>query len=257
MYWGGCGYVVNDRVKMKDTTSVRALERGLQILMCFQAAPSSLSHSEIVIKTGLSASTVSRLLSSLVACGFLQKKQDRRYSLGDQLIKLAESNKSSFDLRRVAYPFLESLRDIFDETASLYIVQNDMRVCLESVQSRQALRRTVEAGEVLPLSQGAVGYVLLAWQSYTKRQKVIAHIPHVSEIDLSKIRQDGYMINDGVHEAGVFAIAAPLFNSHGQCVAAIALSGPSTRLERAELAELINAIKSSANSISQMLGLKI
>lgn len=234
-------------------SSVRSLHRGLQIMACFQDGESPLSLSQIAKRTGISGSTASRLLNTLVACNFLQKNADKKYTLGDLVFKLADLNKPFVDLRQIAFPFLENMRNIFDETVSLYVARNDVRVCLESVQSRQPLRRTVETGEVLPLTQGAVGYMLLAWQSYTKRQKIIADHSDITEMDLSKIRQEGYVINNEVHEPGVFAIAAPIMNYHGQCVAAIALSGPSSRLGRAEISELITSIVATANNISAVL----
>ncbi len=146
------------------------------------------------------------------------------------------------------------MRDMFDETASLYIARKDMRVCIESVQSHQALRRTVEAGELLPMTQGAVGYVLLAWQPYITRKNIIASHSELSEEQLSIIRQEGYCLNDGLHEPGVIAVAAPIFNSHGQCVASMAISGPSIRLGRAATSELIKAIKFNSQAVSQLLG---
>lgn len=239
-----------------STFSVRALERGLQILACFGKPRQMLTLSEISEQTGLSASTVSRLLTTLVAQGFLNKDPAKKYSLGDQMFKLTEEHESKTDLRHLAYPFLENMRDMFDETASLYISRKDMRVCVESVQSRQALRRTVEAGEVLPITQGAVGYVLLAWQPYIKRSEIVAGHSDISEEELSTIRQEGYFINDGIHEPGVLAIAAPIFNNRGQCIAGIALSGPSARLGRASTPELVKAIKVNAQAISQLLGYK-
>lgn len=236
--------------------SVRALDRGLHILTCFGNPTQNLTLTEVKEQTGLSVSTVSRLLATLVAQGFLSKDADKKYALGDQIFKLAEKHDSRIDLRQLAYPFLENMRNMFDETASLYVAQKGMRVCVESIQSHQALRRTVEAGEILPITQGAVGYALLAWQPYIKRCKIIASHRGISEEELSTIRQEGYVINDGVHEPGVLAIAAPILNDRGECVAGIAMSGPSTRLGRASTPELIKVIKANAQAISQRLGYK-
>lgn len=242
---------------MVKDLSVRALERGLQILSCFNSAQQHFSLTDICHSTGLSASTASRLLVTLVAQGFLYKDEGKKYTLGDQLIKLMEFQGTKTDLRHIAYPFLENMRDMFDETASLYIVaRNNMRVCVESVQSRQALRRTVETGEVLPITQGAIGYVLLASQPYAIRQEIIADHPELSAELLSSIRQEGFAINDGLHEQGVLAVAAPIFNSHGQCIAGIALSGPSGRMGRTAITELIRVVKLNSYSISKLLGFK-
>ncbi|OMQ23810.1 IclR family transcriptional regulator [Serratia oryzae] len=237
--------------------SVRALERGLKILSLFNSTQQHFSLKEICDATGLSDSTASRLLMTLVAQGFLYKDSNKKYTLGIQLIKLMESQDSKTDLRHIVYPFLENMRDMFNETASLYIpASNNKRVCTESVQSWQALRRTVETGEILPMTQGAIGYVLLAWQPYPIRQEILAEHTEISAEQLATIRQEGFAINDGIHEHGVLAIAAPIFNNHGQCIAGIALSGPSARLGRTAITELIRVVKSNSYAISKLLGFR-
>ncbi|PVZ87804.1 hypothetical protein C9426_09340 [Serratia sp. S1B] len=237
--------------------SVRALERGLQILSLFNPIQQSFSLTEICDATGLSDSTVSRLLITLVNQGFLYKDSEKKYTVGFQINKLMELQNSRKDLRQIVYPFLENMRDMFDETASLYIpAHNNMRVCIESVQSSQALRRTVETGEILPMTQGAIGYVFLAWQPYPIRLAILAEHTEITAEQLALIRQEGLAINDGIHENGVLAVAAPIFNNHGQCIAGIALSGPSARMGRTAITELIQVVKSNSYAISKLLGFK-
>lgn len=238
---------------MSSETSVRALERGLAILECFDSAHPALSLSAIAVSTGLSTSTVWRLLDTLVTRGFLQKGSHRQYMLGERIFRLTETGRSTGELRQLAFPFLQELQKAFNETASLYVARNDVRICLESVQSSHALRRQVDIGEVLPLTQGAAGLLLLAWQPQTRRQTLMAKHA-ISEAQLFAIRQQGYLVNDSEHETGVFAIAAPVFDQLRQCVATIALSGPGERLRHAAPEALTEALLSAAHGVSQMIG---
>lgn len=240
--------------KDNSQAAIRSLVRGLEILECFDETNFSLSLTDIAGKTGLSVSTISRLLQTLVQKGYLTKDIHKKYTLGNQVYRLMRVVSNASNLRTVALPILESLRDIFNETASLYVVRDKMRVCVESADSHQALRRSVEVGEMLPLSRGAVGYVLLAWMPFQERQKVIRDNPHLSEEMLSDIRKAGFVINDGLQEPGVFAIAAPVFNSRGENLAAIAVSGPSYRINESMRRELTHSIKVYSSLISRGLG---
>lgn len=135
--------------------------QGLELLNCFDEEHLTLSLTDFSNITGLSVSTISRILQTLVKMGYLNREVDRKYTLGHQVFRLMGILSNSSNLRATARPILQNLRDIFNETASLYVVRDDMRVCLESVESTQALHRAVSVGEMLPLYRGAVGYVLL------------------------------------------------------------------------------------------------
>lgn len=238
----------------KNTAQVRSLTRGLLILECFDENHLALSLTDIVEKTGLSVSTVSRLLQTLVQMEYLVRDPHKRYRPGKQVYRLMNIFTNTDNIRSAALPILETLRDIYNETAGIYIVRDDMRICLESVQSHQALRRAVEMGEMLPLSRGAVGYVLLAWLPYAKRTRIAKENPALNEALFSSIRKAGYVINDGEHEPGVFAIAAPVFDGRGGSLAALAVSGPSHRIHDEMRKELVNAIQTYSRLLSKSLG---
>ncbi len=239
---------------MASSPNVRSLERGLQILDCFLEENVSLSLTEIADRTNLSTSTVGRLLQTTVEAGYLQKDSQRKYSLGDKMYQFVKVLMHKSNLGDVAMPILTNLRDIYNETASLYIVQKDNRVCIASVESHQPLRRSVEVGEVLPLKQGAVGEVLLAWLPYNERRKVVGDNQFYSEDYFSRIREAGFAVNDGLQEEGVYAISAPVFDKEGSNVAAISVSGPSHRITLNQRSELIKSIKLYSKLISRALG---
>ncbi len=240
----------------KDHKGTRSLSRGLEILNCFNEHENSLSLTEISLKTDLNASTVSRLLQTLVDMKYLQRNYQRKYSLGNKIHDFVDIIKNKSNLHSIAIPILTSLRDMFDETASLYVVRKDSRVCIESIESNQALRRSVEIGEMLPLSRGAAGYILLAWLPYKQRRRILQNNPQITEELLSEIRQSGYIENDGLQEPGVYAIAAPVFNDQGTNIAAISISGPSNRINQNTRNELIDMIRQSSTRISNLLGFK-
>lgn len=241
-------------VDSTKNSGVRSLDRGLQILNCFSENNISLSLTEISVLTELSTSTVERLLKSLTEMKYLEKNYQKKYTLGERMYKFMELMTNRSNLRDISMPILTNLRDIYNETASLYITQNENRVCIASVESHEPLRRTVLVGEVLPLNRGAVGEILLSWLPYNERRKIVGDDPYYTEEYFSKVRETGYAINDGVQEKGVFAIASPIFDKDGSNIAAISISGPSDRLKEKK-SELEKSIVFYSKLISRSLGL--
>jgi DNA-binding IclR family transcriptional regulator len=78
--------------------------------------------------------------------------------------------------------------------------------------------------------------------------------PAVLEQELEEVRQRGYATAVEELELGLHAVAAPVFDSAGNCVAAVSISGPSYRL--AELEEAGEACVAIAAEISACLGFR-
>lgn len=242
-------------VEKNNGATVRSLGRGLQILECFKKN-SSLTLTEISEQTYLSVSTCDRLLKTLVETGFIEKNFKKQYTLGDKMYDFLNILSHRSNLTELAFPSLTLLRDTYNETASLYIEQNINRVCISSVESTYALRRTVNVGEILPLSQGAVGAVFLANMTEKERNGLISTIPFELENELEDIKTIGYAENDSLQEEGVYAIAAPIFDSNNNTIGVISVSGPSYRI-REKRVNIIKALIFHSNSISVKLGYKI
>lgn len=235
--------------------SVRTLERGLEILQIFETTSSDFSLTEISHKVDLSPSTASRLLASLEKFQFIRRDPDtRRYSLGSALLRLKDFASRQTDLRSIALPYLRELQRKYNESTSVYVAQNGQRVCLERVESTHKLRRIIMIGESLPLTRGAGGRVLLAWMEPTEREAVLTRDASTTEDVLKEVRDAGHAFSFAEREVGVFAVAAPIFDSSGKSVAALSMSGPTSRLTPELKEKYLQAIRESAMKISHELG---
>lgn len=244
---------------MKNSTpvesSVRTLERGLEILQLFEKASADYSLTEIANQTDLSPSTASRLLASLEKFQFIRRDPGtRRYSLGSALLRLSDFAERQTDLRSIALPFLRDLQQKYNESTSIYVAQNNQRVCLERVESTQKLRRIIMIGESLSLTRGAGGRVLLAWMDKHERQLILSQDSSTTEAILKQVRDEGFAFSLAEREVGVFAVAAPIFNAQKKVIAALSMSGPVSRLNPDLQQEYIEAIQQTALQISKELG---
>ncbi|AVM67898.1 hypothetical protein C3V36_00630 [Lachnospiraceae bacterium oral taxon 500] len=238
-------------MKNKPLENVRSLERGMKILQCFKNHI-SLSLTEIAVTTGLSVTTCNRLIQTLVEMECLEKNFQKKYVLGPQIYKFMDSLIKKNDMAEIANDSLKRIKNIFNETASLYIEQSTNRVCIAKVESTHALRRTVKVGEVLPLSRGAVGEMFMAYMDETKRNELLPKGMDYPTDYFKNIKLKGYAINDGRQEEGVYAIAAPVLNHEGEIVSVLSISGPSERIRKFQ-SELVRVIREEAGLLSEKM----
>jgi len=235
--------------------SVRALERGLDILGCFQGASSSIPLTTIAGSVDLSLSTALRILGTLEKKGFITRDEaSKRYSLGPSLLGLTAAAQRMNNLSMVALPFMQELNAEHDETISLYIISGMQRVCIQRVDSRQSLRQVVSIGDVLPLGLGAGGRVLTAWLAESQDIDLATLAPTLSHSVLEQVRQNGYAASFNERGEGIYGVAAPVRDSGGSVVAALSLSGPTARFALERLTELASAVMGKADEISKAQG---
>jgi len=242
----------------QGTTSLRTLERGLDILDCFHHSTTQLSLTELAAITGLNASTVFRILATLEKRNYVNRNPiTKRYQLGSQIFCLFSPSSDSLDLRTIAAPHLQHLYSLSNESVCLYVVLDKHRVCLDRIETTHPLRRVIHVGDRLSLTKGAGGKVLLAWMSEKEQQDNGLLDYAMATEELSKIRHCGFAVSIGEREEGVAAIAAPLFNANGQIIAALSMSGPTVRLTQQLIEQMIPLVVKTAKDISLALGYRI
>jgi DNA-binding IclR family transcriptional regulator len=234
--------------------SVRALERGLDVLDCFRRAGPALPLTAVAEAVGLSPSTASRILSTLEKRNYVVREKDTKfYSLGASALSLGGLN-STEKLAMLSMRFLQELNERFGESACVYVPAVDRRVCIQRVESSHPLRPVVNIGDTLPLNLGAAGKLLSAWLTLSPRYDVSRQAPALSPALLAKIREQGYAVSFNERIEGVYAVAAPVFDAAGVILAALSLSGPTARFEADKLPEIVAAVREHARRISELMG---
>ncbi|MBA4542755.1 MULTISPECIES: IclR family transcriptional regulator [Thermoactinomyces] len=240
--------------------TVRAAERALDILLCFADA-SQLGMMEIAEKTGLNKSTVFRLLATLEAKGFVKRDpQSEKYRLGFRVWELSANLDQSDDPAVLFLPEMERLRDELDETVSLYIRDGGERVRIQAVESRQAIRRVAPVGARMPLAVGASSKVLMAYAGEEAVSKLLSSPDWPENLEreqyleqLQKIREEGFAISVEEREAGTAAVSVPVFSKRGDLVAALAVSGPVSRMNIDKMIQFVPRMKEAAVQMGKMI----
>ncbi len=250
-----------------DRRQVQSVERCLDILECLADVENGLGILDLSHRVSLHPSTVHRILSTLVARGYV--RQDRRnssYSLGARTLTLAQSFGDQHDLRRDAHPFLECLMQETGETANLIILNDDEAVYLDQAASPHLVRMFARIGHRVPLHSTGCGKVLLAFldpsdRSRILRDKNLARITRYTITsaakllrELAEIRRRGYALDDRENDEDVRCIAGPVRDHTGAVIAALSISGPSSRITKERVPELSRVVVKISSQISAALG---
>jgi DNA-binding IclR family transcriptional regulator len=246
---------------MKEDT-VRAVGRAFAILGSFTLDEPKLTLNQISEKVGLSASTTSRILVTLVSLNAL-KREDRSYSLGNQIYLLGAVAEAHYKPHRIILPYMQTLRDETKEAVSLYGMEGEFRVCYEHVPSLLSMRCVVRVGDRFQLWAGASGKVLLAYASSEAVERELKKLTPVTSTtivdrevflrELSVIRGQEYAISHGEREDGIISIAVPIFDWHGNIVYAFSLAGPALRFTEEKALALIPKLQQISVEIARQL----
>lgn len=246
----------------------KSVDKALSILGCFTPASPALRVKELVSATGLSQSTVSRLLSTMLDMGYvIRDNQSGAYSLGLKAVALAGVALGSNEIYRAAYPHICELQEKSGYNTSLGVLQGHEVFFLASVGHQYLYELNTPIGSSRPLHCTAIGKVLLAYlgENQTRRilpgdqlQKytastIINREQLISE--LNRIRFRGWAADNAEMIPDKYCLAAPLFDRSGKCCAAISISGG--RKDRAALAgeeKTLAVLLGTASRISSALG---
>lgn len=251
----------------RDRGGVQSIDRAVQILRCFDARRPELGISDIARQTGLSTSTVHRLLTSMTAHELVRQSADRRYRLGPLIVQLWRNGGLPTTLRDSALPVARRARDDADETVGIHeLLPDGRRAVVDQVESHQELRRTyTELGIPLPLVHGAPGKAMLAFLPEQQREWWLARPidpatpntiadPDRLRVHLAEIRAQGWSYSDAERTPGIRAVAAPVLDHAGEVVGALGFSVPTVRMDEARAVELGHRIRDAAWEVSRILG---
>lgn len=247
--------------KAKNSTSpVQSVDRALAILEIL-AEKTEAGVTEISEIIGVHKSTISRLVDALVRRGLVEQVSDRgKFRLGIGLIRLAGSASAQLDSVIQSRPVAKELATTFGETVNIATLDGREVLYLDQVVGPNTISMRTWVGKRVPAHATATGKVLTAWLSEPNRiavqpKKWIKFAKNTItdfeslELELAKVRKNGYAIASAELEEELVAIAAPIRNNHKEVVAAIAISGPAFRLSKKEFSVISQALISAAEKI--------
>jgi DNA-binding IclR family transcriptional regulator len=222
-----------------DSGGVAAVDRALSILDVFTEEYVSLA--EIARRTGLYKSTAARLINSLEKFGYVLRLADGNFRLGAKAFKLGALYQRYFSSSEVVLPILRQLVAELQEDASFYVQDGGKRICLHRVNGTRAVGQLIHAGDPLPLTVGAAGHVLRAFNGGPGKK-------------LDEIRRVMYAATAGERDPELAAIATPVFGMNDKLIGALSVSGPRYRLEELGVERVLPILFKHARTLTRSFG---
>lgn len=219
----------------EDAPVVQSLVRGLAVIRSFNAERPRQTLAQVADSTGLARATARRFLHTLVATRYADT-DGSEFWLTPQVLELGYSYMSGLGLPAIAQPRLEQLSRQVHESCSLSVLDGDEVVYVNRVPVRRIMAVSITIGTRFPAFATSMGRMLLAGLDPEARREHVARIKLVPLTpytivdkqqlldELERVREQGWCIVDQELEPGLRSVAAPVYASSGETVAAINIS---------------------------------
>jgi len=244
-----------------DASPVQSVDRAVTVLEIL-AREGEAGVTEIASELGVHKSTAFRLVAALENRGLVAQHMDRgKYRLGVGILRLAGATTARLDLVQESRPICEQLAREVGETINVAVLADGFALYVDQVAGPSALQTRNWVGQRLALHATSNGKVLLAYRPDARLAEPLERFtqftvvdPAVLERQLDDVRGHGYATTVDELEIGLTAVAAPVRDLDGRVIAALSASGPSFRLERAQLTKTTEAVCVAADEISRRMG---
>jgi len=224
----------------KNTIGVEAVNKALEILNCFTEKNETLTVTKIAEITGDHKSRISRISKSLENFGYLRKIKSGKFKIGHSIPRLYEIYESSFNLKNSIKAELDHISSKSKETASFFVRQNDVRVCIQSSSPNKSIRLQEEIGGKKPLNKGSSGHILSAYNNLEIKDK-------------DKVLKNGYAMTFGERDPEMASVSVPIFKKKNELLGALTVAGHISNFNKKNCIFFLNILRSSKVKIEKNL----
>ena len=248
-----------------EEPKVKSLYKALQLLDYFDEAHPEISLAELSEMSGMLKSSVFNMLSTMASLGYIaQNEKTRQYRLGYKF------HEKSYILRKISV-FQNQVRPLMEKAAGLtgesvtYAVRRGIEtVYMDTAYPAATTTVRLNIGARYPLYSTAGGKAILANSGDEVMERVKAAgftaytentitDPERLEIEMEKIRRQGYSIDNMENEFGIRGLAVAIWSKDKILMGAVSLSGPSLRISDERIPELVKiflSVQEEAKNIS-------
>ena len=254
-----------DDKKTESRYLIPNLWRAIDVLEFLAREPEGKTISEVVEATEIPTNSVFRILRTLTARGYVVQKH-KRYEVSSRLFALGAQAIAEESIFEKTFPVMRELRDTVKETVLLGKLLEGSGVILEQIPGQYPVKVVVEVGLRFPIHSSAPGKAILAYlpkkeqedllKGYVFTPRTAATIRNKTDFmtELEKVRDRGIAYDMEESDEGVRCVCCPILNSHSYPLAAIWITGPSSRFTDESFSEYGETLKQAALGISQSLG---
>lgn len=250
---------------------IQSVDRALRLLAEVRDQP-GISLTELSDRLDLLPSTASRLLATLELHGLVEREPaSKAYCLGTAAAALGKAADHEPDPLPRLEPLVRKLALTVGEQASLAIldgrqVAHVLTVDGASAAGQQIILSTPQGQRDSNLNVTALGKIFLANLPASRADAIIDTLDMsktaprtITDRDelrrqLERVRRNGYAFSIDENTEYVRGVAAPIRRADATVAYGLAVHGPTIRLSRARLRELVPTVREAARNCSASLG---
>lgn len=246
--------------------TVQALDRGL-ILLSALARVGKGTLSDIADRAGMPPSSAYRLLMTMQAHGVVDFDETaQEWMIGVEAFRIGRAFVHRVSVVEAAREPMYQLMRETGETANLAIAESGTVVFMSQVESRNPIRAFFRPGTRGALHASGIGKALLAEMTVEDVAAIVKHhglerftpqtltTPEALAADMEATRRRGWAYDDEERHRGMRCIAAPIFDTYGEAVAGVSVSGPTVRFPDADVARTAEHVRHAAETITDRIG---
>src|SRR5215471_9248485 len=248
-------------MKPSQTSAVKSLDRGLDILEYVARCPEPPSFSQLLGSLGIPRSSLFHLLTNLLSRNFLERDPTtERYRIGAEIAEIARKVRRP-SLGDLVTPILRQLSLEMSETCGFYVRVRDSVEVVASAISMQALSYTMKVGMNAPLYAVSAGKIVLSelrseeLGQYLTRVTFAPVTPHTVRSksrlkkEVQKVGATGFAYSREEFTLGITAIATAV-RGESKFHGAINLAVPTARFTRSRDGDFREALRPAAQIIA-------
>ncbi|MEM8787806.1 MAG: HTH-type transcriptional regulator BhcR [Pseudomonadota bacterium] len=249
-----------------EQNTIKSLDRAMAVFEHLSTTQ-GLTLSALAADLTQSPATVYRILTTLEARGLVEfDAPTQMWHIGPQAFVIGARFLRRTSVVERARSVLRALMEDTGETANLGVQRGNAVLFVSQVETHESIRAFFPPGTMSPLHASGIGKALMAQMDPDRVDRLLAEAPLERFTDhticdaarlraeLRLTRDRGYAIDGEERNLGMRCVAAPVFDIHGEAVAGISVSGPTSRITPAWVAQRQAAVVAAAAALSRSLG---
>ena len=188
----------------------------------------------------------------------------KKYTVGDELVRLSKMISGGPGLAYVARPFLERLAEGVDETVFLGVAEGEMIKIIDVVEAKKSFTLSSPIGTKIPITAGAPGkaylsslqdqevVVLLKKKGLTAFTKTSITDIHRFLQEIEATRKQGFALDREEYITGVRGVATHVVSGN-RTAAVIWVAGFAGSMDHKKVLEVSRRISETARRVTEKL----
>lgn len=209
---------------IRKARGTHTLERALTLLKAFGGDPGPVANAELVRRTGFSKASVSRITTTLVALGYLDRASDGlRFQIGMRGLALGHNYHVNNPVKLLARPIMQAFADELDMSVGLATGDGMDTLYLEYCKGRHIATLRMGVGSRMPMELTSIGRTYLWAQAPQERERLLENMrqrPDKKQVAHAMIRIEqafdhldnfGYCVALGEFQRDSYGISVPAY----------------------------------------------